>query len=171
MEKTLIANLDNYKDRTCFCRFLHPHNISLISILPCIVSIPFIPKYGQNQYIKFRNLSPSEDFEDVKKLVSLLEQTGLVTLIFLGLQPQILKSFSSSLEHFCFLTIARTIFEKTNAKKLTSLGSSGAGGIGISRRLLCKKISSRLRLIFKESSSGISNASLSKSLACSSFLA
>ena len=56
--------------------------------------------------------------------------------------------------------------------ELTSLGStSGAGGIGISRRSeqFCKKILSRLWVIFNESSSGMSNPSLSKSLACSSF--
>ena len=60
--------------------------------------------------------------------------------------------------------------------ELTSLGStSGAGGIGISCRLMGKKISSRFRLIINESSLGMSNASLSKSLAiltaCDGFLA
>ena len=81
----------------------------------------------------------------------------------------------SSWEQFCSQNTisqnSKNNFRKNKHKKLTSLGSSGAGGIGISRRLLCKKISSRLRLIFKESSSGISNASLSNSRACSSFLA
>ena len=59
---------------------------------------------------------------------------------------------------------------RTHVPYLELTSTSGAGGIGISRRIaqLFKKICSRFRLIFNKSSSGMSNASFSKSLACSS---